>query len=218
MERRTALGIGIAGAFATALFARRWFLRWGAEAEEVELPLPGDGVIVDADLVATRAVTIDAAPRDVWPWIAQLGQGRGGLYSYDRLENLFGCDIHSADEIVPAFQQIAAGDEMRLHPAVALRIVSVDPARSLVLRGGTLGDGAPYEFTWAFVLLVELEGTTRLLVRERYGYAHRWTPLLVEPLAVVSFLMTRRMLRGIRDRAQGSGVAAPREEGGDSAG
>ncbi|HEY2803982.1 MAG TPA: SRPBCC family protein [Actinomycetota bacterium] len=218
MERRRELAIGIAGALATALFARRWFLRWGAEAEEVELPLPGDDVIVNADLLATRAVTIDAAPRDVWPWIAQLGQGRGGLYSYDRLENLFGCDIHSADEIVPAFQQIAVGDEVRLHPAVALRIVSVEPGRSLVLRGGTLGDGAPYEFTWAFVLLVELEGTTRLLVRERYGYRHRWTPLLVEPLSVVSFLMTQRMLRGIRDRARRSGVAVSREEAGDSAG
>jgi hypothetical protein len=216
MEREKKLGIVIAGTFATALLARDWFLRWGADAEETELSLPGDNVIAHADLVATRGVTIRGTSDEVWPWIAQLGQGRGGLYSYDALENLFGCDIQSAEEILPTLQHVAPGDEVRLHPAVTLRVVSVEPGRSLVLQGGTPGDGAPYDFTWAFVLRSDLDGTTRLLVRERYGYAHRWTPLLVEPLAVVSFLMTQRMLRGIRDRVERGRVASSREEAGDS--
>jgi hypothetical protein len=86
------------------LVARRWQLRWGATVEESGESLPGDDLISDPDLAATRAVTVGAAAGQVWPWIAQLGQGRGGFYSYDFLENLAGCDIHSADQIVPGWQ------------------------------------------------------------------------------------------------------------------
>jgi hypothetical protein len=88
-------------------------LRWGATYEELNTALPGDELVPDADLTATRAVTVDAGAGDVWPWIAQLGQGRGGFYSYDVLENLVGLDIHSADRIVPEWQGIEVGDEVK---------------------------------------------------------------------------------------------------------
>ena len=68
-------------------------LRWGATDQERELALPGDELIAKADLTATRAITVRAAAAEVWPWIAQLGQGRGGFYSYDILENLLGCGL-----------------------------------------------------------------------------------------------------------------------------
>jgi hypothetical protein len=168
------------------------------------MALPGDDLVEEPGLSATRAITIRASAVEVWPWIAQMGQGRGGLYSYDFLENLVGCDIHSADRIVPEWQHVRAGDEFRLHPEVRLEVAAVDPRRSLVIRGGVLmGDAPPpYDFTWAFVLHDAPAGGTRLLVRERYRYRRRWAPLLVEPVETVSFVMTRRMLRGIRDRAE----------------
>ena len=86
----------------------------------------------------------------------------------------------------------------------------VEQGRALVLRGGVPMGAAPppYDFTWAFALREEPGGTTRLLVRERYAYSRWWAPLLVEPVAAVSFLMTQRMLRGIRDRAERGGGPA----------
>ena len=201
-----AAAIAMAGAAAAYVFlARRWQLRWGATDEEASGLLPGDDLVAGPDLSATRAITVRASADEVWPWIAQLGQGRGGLYSYDSLENLVGCQIHSADRIVPEWQSPQAGDEVRLHPEMPLVIAVLEPGRALVLRGGVpMGDTAPpYDFTWAFVLRERPDGTTRLLVRERYAYTQWWSPLVVEPVEVVSFVMSQKMLRGIRDRAEG---------------
>ena len=133
---------------------RPWYLRWGASPEECAKALPGDELVRRADLVATRAITIRARRERIWPWLAQMGQGRGGLYSYDALENLVGCDMHSADRVVPEWQDVAPGDAFRLHPDVALEVTAVEPDRALVIRGGVpMGDAAPpYDFTWAFVL------------------------------------------------------------------
>ena len=153
-------------------------LRWGATAQECDDALPGDELIAAADLGATRAITIHAAAVQVWPWIAQLGQGRGGFYSYDFLENLVGCDIRSADRIVPGWQDVRVGDKVMLAPEAVLVAALVEEGRSLVLSGGIpIGNAAPpYDFTWAFVLRDQPDGTTRLLVRERYGYTRWWSP------------------------------------------
>jgi len=192
-----------------AVVLRRPQLTWGVTPAEAGMRLPGDEVLPRSDLTATRGITIEAGPAKVWPWLVQLGQGRGGFYSYDALENLVGCDIHSADEIVPAWQHLEVGEEVRLHPEVALTVAEVEPDHALVLRGAVSATGdqqtAPYDFTWAFVLRAEGADTTRLLVRERYAYLQPAAAALVEPVAVVSFVMTQRMLRGIRDRAEQAG-------------
>jgi hypothetical protein len=195
-------GVGVAAAYLR--LARPRQLRWGATDQEYDRPLPGDDLIANADLMATRAITVHTSADRVWPWIAQLGQGRGGFYSYDALENLVGCDIHSADRVVPQWQDVKVGDQVKLHPEVGLGVVVVEPGRALVLRGGVPMGAVPppYDFTWAFVLREQPDGATRLLVRERYVYTQRWAPLLVEPVAVVAFVMSQRMLRGIRDRAE----------------
>src|SRR4030095_7967084 len=111
-------------------------LRWGTTGEDRAATLAGDALIANPDLLATRAITVHAAADQVWPWIAQLGQGRGGFYSYDVLENLGGCDIHSADQIVPAPPAITVGGQVKLHPEVGLGVAVVEPGRALVLRGG----------------------------------------------------------------------------------
>jgi hypothetical protein len=200
-SRLIALGSAAAAAIT---FLRGRYLRWGATDEEANMALAGDELLPDADLTATRAVTVRAAAAGVWPWIAQLGQGRGGFYSYDFLENLVGCDIHSADRIVPEWQAINVGDQVNLHPEVGLVVALVDPERVLVLRGGVpMGrTQPPYDFTWAFIVRPGPAGASRLLVRERYSYSRRWAPLLVEPVELISFVMSQRMLRGIRERAE----------------
>ena len=107
MRRRLAGAIAIGGAAAAyTLLARPRHLRWGTTGQEADEALPGDNLIAKADLTATRAITIRAPADQAWPWIAQLGQGRGGFYSYDFLENVVGCDIHSADRIVPEWQDV----------------------------------------------------------------------------------------------------------------
>jgi hypothetical protein len=206
MRYRCVAGVSATGAAAAAyiFLARPWHMRWGASTQERDASLPGDDLIVSPDLTATRAITVRASAGQVWPWIAQLGQGRGGFYSYDFLENLAGCDIHSADRIVPGWQDIKIGDEVKLAPAVRLDVAALEPGRSLVLRGGIpMGNTPPpYDFTWAWVLREEPDGTSRLLVRERYAYTRRWARFLVEPVEAVSFVMSQKMLRGIRDRAE----------------
>ena len=203
-------GVTAVGVAAYAIIARPWHLRWGTAGEESDEPLPGDELVAEADLTATRAITILAQVEQVWPWIAQLGQGRGGFYSYDSLENLVGCRIHSADRIVPEWQDMRVGDEVRLAPEVALVVAFLDQGRSLVLRGGIpIGKSAPpYDFTWAFTLRDQPDETTRLLVRERYAYTRPWASLIVEPAEAISFLMSQKMLRGIRERAQRAAGAA----------
>jgi hypothetical protein len=214
MVRWAVVAVGALGTYAFVLRARQ--LHWGATADETTAPLPGDTLIPAADLVATRAITVRADAEQVWPWLAQLGQGRGGLYSYDWLENLVGCQMDSADRVVPQWQDVAVGDDFRLHPDVALSVEQVDPPRALVIRGGvspagrpTTDDPAmPYDFTWAFVLVPDGPGRTRLLIRERYAYLTAVARPLVEMVSVASFVMTERMLRGVRDRAEGMGERA----------
>jgi hypothetical protein len=201
----TALGAAVTGYI---LVGRPWQLHWGASARESEGSLPGDELIPKPDLTATRAITIAAAPEHVWPWIVQLGQGRGGFYSYDFLENLLGCDIHSADSVVQEWQSTAVGDEVKLAPEFGLNVAILRPEEALVIRGGIpLGEGGPpFDFTWAFTLRRLPDGMTRLVIRERYAYTAWWAPLVVEPVEVISFVMHQKMLRGIRDRAERSPV------------
>lgn len=199
----TAAAVGVA-ALSAYPRARRWGRTFGATPAEVAATLEGDRLLPDADAVATRAVDIAAPPADVWPWVAQLGQGRAGFYSYDVLENLAGCDIHSADRVEPAWQDVQVGDEFRLHPDFALSVAVVDPPRALVVLGTAPSAEevtVPYDFSWAFVLRPGVVGT-RLVVRERYRYLTRSAPAMVEGFSWVSLLMTERMLRGIRDRAE----------------
>ena len=213
MKRRAAAaGVAVIGSAGAYIFVLRpWQLRWGATDEERDSALAGDDIIPTPDLIATRAITVRAVADEVWPWIAQLGQGRGGFYSYDTLENLVGCDIHNADQIVPEWQDINVGDQVKLHPEVGLDVAVVEQGRALVLRGGVQMGAMPppYDTTWAFVVQEQPDGTTRLLVRERYVYTQRWGGFLVEPVAVVAFVMTQRMLRGIRDRAQRGAQPTP---------
>jgi hypothetical protein len=210
--RAAAIAVAASGSIAAlALLGRTRLLRWGATDEEIAASQPGDELISDANVTATRAITIRRSPEIVWPWIAQLGQGRGGFYSYDFLENLLGFDIHSTDRVVSEWQQLEVGDEVRLAPTACLKVAILEPGRALVLQGSLpIARRAPFDSTWAFILCEQPDGTTRLLSRERYGYKRWWAPMVVEPTQAISLVMSRKMLLGIRERSERTPVSAAR--------
>jgi hypothetical protein len=202
-------------------FVRPRLLRWGATGDEARRPLPGDDAVPVPVMATTRAITIDAPPGAVWPWVAQIGQGRGGFYSYDWLENVAGCDIHSTDRIVPELQHPQVGDPVHLAPGVGLAVAAVEPGRMLLLRPPReargdaaeieqLTPGMAFDASWAFVLEPLGERATRLLVRFRVGGAPRlpltlFCRLLLEPEHLV---MERAMLRGIKRRAEAAMISS----------
>lgn len=207
MARTGRVLVGAAVAAAGGLVLRDAALHLGATQVERSVALPGDGLLPDAHVQATRGITIPVEPAAVWPWLVQIGWQRGGFYSYDALENLVGLDIRSADEVVPAWQDLALGDHVHLAPEVALEVVVLEPAQALVIAAttppGEKGP-APYDCTWAFVLRPGPDvGTTRLVTRERYVSRGPGGRALIEAVSAVSTLMSERMLRGIRDRAAG---------------
>ncbi|QAY69833.1 SRPBCC family protein [Xylanimonas protaetiae] len=203
--RRSVRALVVAGVVVgAALLTRRMTQTWGTLAGEADTALPGDDLLPDARVVATRGIGVDAPPRDVWPWLVQLGYCRGGFYSYDALERMIGLDIHSADTVEDRWQDLAVGDPVLLADGVVLQVADLEQDRHLVLRGSDELPGAgaaPYDFTWSFVLRRVGTGT-RLLVRERYVPHGPGSRALVEAVQPVSFLMTQRMLRGVRDRAE----------------
>jgi hypothetical protein len=197
-------------------WGRGWVRGWGAAGPEEQAVLPGDGIVPSPKRLSTRGVTIQAPPSAVWPWLAQLGQGRGGLYSYDWLENLFGCGIHSADRILPEHQQIAVGDRVRLvrpgYPVdLCFEVAEVRPEEALVLRSpgepAYIGESSLPWASWAFVLHPLTGGRTRLLVRWRSDFADApasrfWNDWGIE---LPHFMMERKMMLGMKQRAEDGG-------------
>lgn len=178
-------------------------------------PLPGDDLVPNPRYQSTRAIDIAADPATVWAWLIQIGQGRGGFYSFDRLENLAGMTIESADRIVPGLQHLAVGDMVPVGKFGGPTVVTLDPSKTLVLHyvmdlisGKPVERGAPgvsrwLDWTWAFTLAPNGETGTRLVVRVRADYAPRWLrPLMVVLLTPIHALMERAMLRGIKRRAE----------------
>ncbi len=196
------LVVGLVYAFAL----RPWLLSWGAAPGELTKSLPGDEFVEHPMSGCTRAITIDAPPERVWPWIAQIGQGRGGFYSYTSLENLAGCQIVNADRIHPEWQTVKPGDVVRLHPkAPPIPVALVRPGHALVL-GARAGPGAPGfpSVTWAFVLEPAGTGRTRLLIRWRSSFPPTAGQYLTNKYALepIHFIMERRMMLGIKERAE----------------
>ena len=211
-RRRLAAAGTIALASAAAVTARHQLRNWGATPRELALELPGDELIADPASTTTRAIAIHAPPHEVWRWLVQIGQDRGGWYSYEGLENLFGLDIHNTDEIRPEWQQLSPGDQVRVVPPGALgmqdgyafRVAIAVPGRSLVLRQAP--PEHPWDATWAFIMIPDGWGGTRLLVRSRSarqpGTSGRLAQVGGELLDPITLLMTRKMLLSIRARAE----------------
>lgn len=189
-------GIGVVALAAVyRRFLRRPILTWGATPDEAAARLPGDELLEDADGVATRAITIEAPCSAVWPWIAQMGPSpRGGAYTYDWIENLLGLDMHSAWRVLQEFQHPKIGDGFGLG-ANRMSYAIVDPERVLAIRSV---DG---NWVWTFVL-DEQEGETRLISRNRFRLPKLRDRLGMIPMEPGSLVMERKMLLGIKERAE----------------
>jgi hypothetical protein len=111
LARRLGAAVPLAGAATLVYFwfLRDWHLHWGATPAEVAGEVAGDELMPDPVIVATRAVEIDAPPSAIWPWLVQMGPGRGGAYTYDWIERRLGIDIHNSDRIIPEFQYLKVG-------------------------------------------------------------------------------------------------------------
>lgn len=179
---------------------------WGSTAEEHLMALPGDRPDRIPALELQHAVTIDAPPEAVWPWLVQLGQDRAGFYSYDWLERAFGVDIHNVTEIRPEWQQRAAGDLLRatqptylgglLGPDVGWKVTRVEPGRAMVLQ-----------YWGAFVLVPTPDGKTRFIIRSTMGDKNvpAWAAALnVMTFELPHFIMERRMMLTIKRLAEQS--------------
>jgi hypothetical protein len=183
---------------------RRPILTWGATSEEATSHLPGDELLEDADGVSTRAITINAPAASVWPWLAQIGPSpRGGAYTYDWIENLLGLDMHSVDRVLAEFQHPEVGTTISLG-ANRMRLERVEPRHVLAWRSE---DGT---WVWTFVL-EEQDGKTRLISRNRFRLPTLVARIGMLPMEPGSLLMERRMLRGIKNRAErlASGATDP---------
>lgn len=203
------IGEGLLGAASIAVAIMTPMLggrraRWGATDAEVIRSLPGDDLVPHPKGGYTNAITIRAQAVDIWPWLVQMGQGRGGFYSYELVENLVGCDIHNADRVIPEFQNLAVGDDVRLHPtAPPLQVAHIEAGRAIVLYAGESPQNGS---TWAFFLDEIDAASTRLIARFRFDYPPSPANTLGYQyiLGPISCVMQRRMLLGIRDRVEGA--------------
>ena len=198
MPNRTALHaltvLGLAAVLSGRTLRRR-VLTWGATDTEADSRLPGDELLEAADGISTRAITIAAPAADVWPWLAQLGPSpRGGAYTYDWIENLLGLDMRSADQVLPEFQHPQPGETIGFGTN-QMRFERVEPEHVLAFRSD---DG---NWVWTFVL-DERNGTTRLVSRNRFRLPTLAARLGMIPMEPASLVMERKMLRGIKARAE----------------
>ncbi len=196
-----------------APWLRNWRTGWGATDHDKQRYLPGDELVPEPEWDYTHAITINAPHVAIWPWIVQIGQKRGGFYSYQVLENIIGCQISNADQIIDRYQFLRPGDEIYLHPqAPPLKVRSLRRNYWFVLNGGELiaanqpaGSDNSANLTWTFYLQKIDSTTTKLITRGRYAYGPglanslSYGPYLIEPIA---FVMERKMLRGIKRRAE----------------
>jgi len=207
--------LAIAGTVVLSPVLAPWYRKWGATAEEAQRALPGDELVLHPRSQITCALTVQAPLKGVWPWLVQLGCQRAGWYSYDLLDN---GGQPSADRILPEHQHLVVGDNVLLTPKgpLAMPVVVLEPETALIL-GGTLdtragvgvspGDPLPeayYTGINAFVLEQAGAKATRLIFRQRLD----WSPALANMLMYrvflepTSFVMARRMLKGIKHRAE----------------
>lgn len=219
--------IALAGAagFAAGLYRQLAAARqtWGVRPSETERALPGDELVPDAIVSETRGIDIDAPPDAVWPWLVQMGYGRAGWYSYDRID----MDGHSADVILDDLQALAEGDRVPTHPGGGFEVRTLRPNEALVLYldtelvnaadedeetplglqgAGVMGDMAMSEFrtSWAFVLEPAAGGRTRLIERMRLWAPESGGPqrLAMPLMGLAVFVMTRKQMLGLKQRAE----------------
>jgi hypothetical protein len=185
---------------------RRWMNQWGATPSDLERVMAGDTLLVHWTYSGTTAVTVNAAPEQIWPWLVQIGYQRGGLYSYDWLDRLFGyLDRPSATRILPEFQDLAVGDYIPLGRGPSWPVAIIERNRELAFDMRNMGG---LDWVWQFGLYPVDKTRTRLVSRSRVRARAMWARMLTHAIEPAGFLMTRRMLLGLKQRAEGLRAAS----------
>ena len=198
------LGAGTAALGTYILVYRPWEQHWGATDTEVARPMAGDDLVDGSLEVTTRAVTVNAAPEYIWPWLMQMGNNRGGLYSYDWLDRKFGqLDRPSVDRVLPEFQHLKEGDVMPYARTGGMLVKVLEPNRAMLL----VWQGPGYQVTQSWGLYARDRQHTRLVIRVRAGLPAGVQPSLKDKLTLavvdpLEFVMTRKQLLGIKERAE----------------
>ena len=186
---------------------RPWFICWGATEAEFNETLPGDELVSHPKHHDTHAITIHAPISEVWAWLVQIGQNKGGFYGYTSLENLVGCHMHNADRVIAEYQTLKIGDPVRLHPdAPPLTAIIVEFNSAIVLVNEPDVSVTPPAFngTWGFYVRHADSASTRLLVRSRWAWNSGFLSWIgyrcfLEP---AHFIMERKMLLNIKAHAE----------------
>ena len=177
-----------------------WMDRWGATEDELPASVLGDELVPSPRLFYTRAVSIEAAPEKVYPWIVQLGADKAGMYSYTWIESLLQCPQTNADRIHEESQGLKVGDKVLMCPdenaPPAYEVAIVQPNQAVVLGHQENGK---WSDVWQFILLPQADGTTRLVLRSRSSL-EGWLWDVMRP---GEFIMACGMLLGIKQRAEG---------------
>jgi len=208
LRRRTtvavAAGVVLAAVAGYRTRVRPWLAHWGATPDEVDATLPGDELVDGTGPRTTRALTIDAPPATVWPWLAQIGEDRAGFYSYAWLERLAGCAMHNADGIDPEWEHREAGETVWLaqrYRELGRQVVArIEPERVFAMVSpvdwDAIARGDRATGAWTFVLEPVPDGRTRLLARGSGGAVGTFV------FDVAHFVMEQKMMRGIKQRAE----------------
>ncbi|HEX9095839.1 MAG TPA: SRPBCC family protein [Candidatus Dormibacteraeota bacterium] len=229
MKRKTLLRwLAITDTAVSAVLAYRYYLlprirNSGATPAEVERPMPGDELVSRPVMEGTHGITIAAPPDAIWPWLVQIGYGRAGFYSYEWIERLMGLPIVNEDRVSPEYSRLAVGDVVPFGPGddIGLPVIALEPHRFLCL-GGAMASGI---VTWCFGLYPVDPTHTRLVSRNR-AFAPGWTLASILgrpaswrvelPMKIFfdpgSFLMVRKMLLGIKQRAERDAAERKAEE------
>ena len=201
MKRKTTVRVLIAGfgllflCFLVLVFIYRpWALGWGSTDEEIARFMPGDQVLEQPIFNATRAVTIEATPEEIWPWIVQIGYRRAGFYSYDVLDN---DGVPSAEVILPEYQRLRVGDTIPLSRSAHVRVIELEPPTSMVLVFEVSGTWS--SATWVWGLYPEGESHTRLITRLRANPTSNLSRLFLD---FGEIIMMRKCMLGIKRRAE----------------
>ena len=194
--RKIALGGALLLSTLVVLFSliyQPWVLHWGANEEEILRQMPGDEIVDNPTFNATRSVTIDARPEEIWPWLVQMGYGKAGFYSHDRLDN---AGIPSAKEIIPEYQSLQVGDLIPLTSASHIRVESLQPNHFLLLVYGS--ESRPI-LTWVWGLYPTDQEQTRMVVRLRWHQDHTGERIMTRLFEII---MMKKHILGIKKRAE----------------
>lgn len=198
-------------ALITEVIVFPWIKTWGASPVETSMALAGDSLVPATSFETTKAVSIQAAPDQIYPWLLQLGVDRGGMYSYTWIENLMGLHVTNVDVIRPDLQEVAVGDFLRFvptdfpaQPGPGLYVKRMVQNEAFILCFGIEGSpDEPCTSTWQFVIHPQPDGSTRLILRNRISDQESWQNTTFGRLFMIpTFVMERKMLLGIKERAE----------------